>query len=404
MNLSIPYSFQPGLIPKLAVFPQVKDIYAKLPRDPIGGGRSSYTLRPAGFDTLVRSVKEAHSHGMGFNYLLNAAGLYGLEQTRIGQKKVRLFIEAIAGAGVDSVTVSLPYLLKIIKKEHPKMRVKVGAFALVDSPAKAKQWEQMGADVLCISAIACNRDFNQLARIRSSVRCELVLIANASCMPQCAWEPTHMHLLTQSSRSGDKLGGFCFDYCFLQCSSTRLNDPVSHIRSIWIRPEDLGLYRELGYDNFKLVERSCPQDLLLRRVEAYASGSFDGNLWELVAPVASIAKEQNAPFSQRLRMLFTFLRPDLMKLSSVFRFKRYAETVIPREFDRTSAPVYVDNRALDGFLEEALRNNCRAGACDSCGICRKWAAKAVSVNEEYARSAGSMAASLESDLVSGSLW
>src|SRR5271157_902352 len=112
MNLSIPYSFQPGLIPKLAVFPQVKDIYAKLPRDPIGGGRSSHTLRPAGFDTLVRSVKEAHRHGIGFNYLLNAAGLYGLEQTRIGQRKVRLFIDAIAGAGVDSVTVSVPYLLR----------------------------------------------------------------------------------------------------------------------------------------------------------------------------------------------------------------------------------------------------------------------------------------------------
>jgi collagenase-like PrtC family protease len=404
MNLSVPYSFQPGLIAKLAAYPQVKDMYAKLPRDPVGGGRSSYTLRPAGFDTLVRSVKEAHHHGIEFNYLLNAAGLYGLEQTRIGQKKLRLFIDAIAGAGVDSVTVSLPYLLRIIKREHPELRVKVGVFALVDSPAKARQWEQMGADVLCISAIACNRDFDQLARIRSSVRCELVLIANASCMPQCAWEPTHMHLLTQSSRSGDRLGGFCFDYCFLQCSSARLREPVSYVRSVWIRPEDLGFYRELGYETFKLVERSCPEEMLLRRVAAYATGSFDGNLWELVAPIASIAKEQNAPFLQRLKMFVTFLRPDFMKLSSVFRFKRYAETVIPREFDRTSAPVYIDNRALDGFLEDVLRNNCRTGACDWCGVCQRWAAKAVSVNEEYARNAGSMAASLESDLVSGSLW
>jgi len=404
MPFSVPYSFQPGLIPKLAAFPQVKDVYAKLTKDPVGGGRSSFTVRHAGPDMLKRAVAEAHACGIGFNYLLNAAGLYGLEQTRKGQKKIRRLLDAVAGAGVDSVTVSLPFLLSVVKKEHPRLKVKIGVFATIDSPAKARQWEQMGADELCVSAIACNRNFALLQKIRSSVRCGLQLIANASCLPNCAWEPTHMHLLTQSSRSDDGLDGFCFDYCFLHCSQTRLSDPVHYIRSVWIRPDDLGRYRTLGYENFKLVERSCPSDLLLRRVEAYARGSFDGNLWELVAPIAAITGKQAAPLSQRLRMVKTFMRPDFMRISSVLRYKKYAETVLPVQFDRASAPVYIDNRALDGFIDDCENHHCRNGACNSCAVCRQWAQRAVTVNEEHRTAACAMAAGLERDLVNGTLW
>jgi|WetSurMetagenome_2_1015567.scaffolds.fasta_scaffold00303_7 collagenase-like PrtC family protease len=404
MNLSVPFSFQPGLIPKLAAFSQVKDVYAKLPKDDIGGGRSSYTLRPVGFSALRRAVKEAHDHGIAFNYLLNAAGLYGLEQTRWGQKKIRRAVDRLADAGVDGVTVSLPYLLRVVKKTCPAMKVKVGAFALVDSPLKARQWADMGADALCVSAIACNRDFERLARIREAVACELFLIANASCLPGCAWEPTHMHLLSQSSSARDRLGGFCFDYCFLQCSAKRMADSVNYLRAVWIRPEDLGLYQKLGYEHFKLVERSCPPDLLLRRVAAYAAKRFDGNLWELVAPVAQIAQTQDTSLSQRLRMYKTFLRPSFMKISSVLRFKRYAEAVIPSDFGRAASPVYIDNRVLDGFLEVAMKNGCGAAKCAACDVCRAWAARAVFVDEGRRLSAADMAATLDGDCVSGKLW
>ena len=404
MNISVPYSFQPGLIARLAAYHQVKDVYAKLPRDEIGGGRSSYTLRPAGAGSLVGAVKEAHSHGIGFNYLLNAAGLYGMEQTRTGQKKIRAMLDRLVSAGVDSVTVSLPYLLRLIKKRHPSIRIKVGAFALVDSPLKARQWEDLGADAICVSAISCNRNFERLAQIRAAVKCELVLIANACCMPNCAWETTHMHLLSQSSTGGDRLGGFCFDYCFLHCSRLRLLDPVNYVRSVWIRPEDIAAYEKLGYGSFKLVERSCPADLLLRRVAAYASGSFDGNLWELIAPVAQISAMQKATLPHRLGMYRTFIRPDLMKISSVLRFKKYAETVIPSRFDRDSAPVYIDNRALDGFVHMLPKDACAEGACASCNVCRAWAERAVTVNREYADTAGAMAASLENDSINGKLW
>jgi hypothetical protein len=307
---------------------------------------------------------------------------------------------------VDAVTVSLPYLLRIVKKHYPALRVRVGAFAQVDSPQKARQWEDMGADTLCLSAISCNRDFERLGNIRSSVACGLQLIANASCLPSCAWENTHMHLLTQSSLTRHRLRGFCLDYCFLQCSRQRLSDPVNFIRSVWIRPEDLPLYEKIGYNDFKLVERSCPGDLLVRRVQAYSEGRFDGNLWELVAPVAWISGGQKAPLSTRLRMIALLLRPRFIRISSLLALKKYAEAVIQSDFSKKSSGVYIDNRSLDGFLEglRAIDCNVRPKACDGCGYCSKWAGSAVSMDADWREKATVLADNLDDGLVSGSLW
>ena len=40
MELSVAYTFEPGIIARLAQFPLVKELYGKLDRDCIGGGQS----------------------------------------------------------------------------------------------------------------------------------------------------------------------------------------------------------------------------------------------------------------------------------------------------------------------------------------------------------------------------
>jgi hypothetical protein len=239
--------------------------------------------------------------------------------------------------------------------------VKAGAFAVIDNVTKAKQWEAMGADSLCISAIGCNRNFSLLKAIRESVNCECILIANASCLQSCSYELTHMHLLSNSSRKGDPAKGFCLDYCFLHCSRKRLLEPVNYIRSVWIRPEDLYIYQNLGFSTFKLVERSCPSDLILKRVKAYADQNFTGNLLELVGPVSSIKQELGAPLSQRLKLIFTMLKPSKIKVSSLLLMKKFAEQVMIHDFGKESAGVYIDNKSLNGFIEGIKGRNKRSG-------------------------------------------
>jgi collagenase-like PrtC family protease len=406
MNLSVAYGFQSGVLEKLARFPQVKEVYGCIPGGAIGSGRSAYTLPRVSRAALRRAVSTAHGGGMAFNYLLNAASLYGMEQTRTGERAIRRTLDDLIDFKVDAVTVAVPLLLRIIKKHYPKLRVRVGAFALIDSPTKAKAWENLGADTLCISAIAANRDFDLLYALRSSVSCDLELIANASCLPGCIWEQTHMHVLSQSSTKKHGLKGFCFDYCFVQCSRERLSDPTRYIRSIWIRPEDLEIYEDLGYRHFKIVERSCPPELLLKRVAAYCNRTFDGNLWELTAPVAWIKNEQRVPKPALARMVALMLRPWLIKTSAMFDMKKFAETVIPHDFSRERSEVYIDNRALDGFLK-GLRSRaflCRTNRCGDCSYCRSWTEKAVVAGESWREAALASAERLDEGIVSGAHW
>jgi collagenase-like PrtC family protease len=404
VKLSVPCTFAPGLVEKLSAFSSVAELYGRIENGWIGGGRTAYTLRQASRRTLAATVNECSAHGIAFNYLLNAASLYGIEQTRAGQRRIRKTLDTLADLGIPWLTVSLPYLLRLVKSEYPRFKVKVGVFAQIDSPEKAGRWEALGADALCISAIACNRDFTALRAIRSAVSCDLQLIANAACIPQCIYEHTHMDLLSSSSRKGAAHGGFCLDYCFLQCSALRIREPDYLIKSVWIRPEDLHLYEALGYNWFKLVERSCPTDLLLRRVAAYHNRSFDGNLWELVGPVAFTPDKSATPLAIRMRTLFAMAKPWVARIKSLADVASYAALVTTTDFSRERAPVFIDNKKLDGFLAGIKARGCSPGTCGACGYCAQWRERSVAVNEAFQKEILGRADALDKGLLEGSHW
>jgi len=404
MKLSVAYTFEPGLIEKLARFQEVKEIFGKLDEDIFGGGRATYTLRPTSRASLQDSVQRAHACNITFNYLCNGATLGGLEQTKKGHTLIRRMLDFLMEIGVDSVTVASPFLLRMIKKQYPHLSVRASAFAVINSPQKARQWQNMGADTLCISAIACNRNFKMLEAIRSATHCELQLIVNASCLPDCVYELTHMNMLTQSSRSHDPLHGFCLDYCVLHCSMRRYMNPVNFIRSTWIRPEDLTMYEELGYGSFKILERSCPGDLLVKRVSAYTQRHFAGNLLEIVAPVAQIKKELHPSFWQRLRMMRVMFKPQNIKIKALLKIREFSENIIQHDFSAGTAALYIDNNALAGFLQGIRERECLLSDCDSCRYCHEWAEKCVDIKEDFRRKVLDLARELDSGLSDSSHW
>jgi len=183
--------------------------------------------------------------------------------------------------GIRHVTVSTPFLLEVIKARRPQFTVKVGIYAQVDTPRRAKFWEDLGADAINLESFSINRDFSRLAAIREAVRCDLQLIANHCCLPNCPLQSYHQNGFAHSS---DGSRTIFIDYCFLRCSQMRLEDPSLFIKSAWIRPEDLSRYEAMGYTTFKLIERGMPSAELLKRVAAYSARRFDGNLAELLLP------------------------------------------------------------------------------------------------------------------------
>lgn len=164
------------------------------------------------------------------------------------------------------------------------------------------------------------------------------------------------------------------------------------------------VYEELGYTTFKLVERSCPSDLIIKRVKAYSESSFSGNLLEIVGPVAAIKKELHTPYFQRLRMFITMFRPSKIRISSLLAMKKYAEQIIMHDYSKANASVYIDNKSINGFIEGLRKRSCASYECSQCGYCGSFAKKHVHYNNNFRASALASAEKLDQGLLNGEHW
>jgi collagenase-like PrtC family protease len=404
VSFSVATNFRDDLLDALKGRP-VSEVFGKLPSDSVGGGRASFTLGPLSVGAFKRHVARARQMGIGFNYLINAACLDNREYTRGGQRDLRRLLEFIEGCGVEGVTISLPFLLPIIKKNHPRLKVRVGVYARVDGVAKARFWEDMGADCITLESISVNRDFETLEGIRKAVGIRLQLIANSNCLMFCPLSGQHMVNLSHASQGGHKSRGFMIDYCVLKCSREKLNDPANYLRSEFIRPEDLYTYVDMGYTSFKILERGAPTALMAKRVAAYTERRFDGNLLDLIQPYGY--KERTGINNGRLGPLGNFLRyffrPGSVKVSKLLRLKKLAAKRGMLE-PLTGDPIYIDNRALDGFLDGFRRRDCRNTDCAACGYCESFAKKAVRVDEGYKAELMKLYEECFNDMHSGATW
>lgn len=404
MQLSLATNFDDELIGQVKEYP-VAELFGKLPRDFVGGGRPSYALAPLPRRRFGQHVRLAQSLGIGFNYLLNAACLDNLEFTRRGQRAIERTLGWLADSGVASVTVSLPYLLELIKRRFPQFKVTIGVFARVATVQQAKFWEGLGADCITLDPLIVNRDFKALAAIRASVGCDLQLIANSDCLLFCPLASYHMVGLSHASQRRHRSAGVALDYCLLTCTAAKLDDPVHYVRSNWIRPEDVRQYEDAGYGRLKILERGAPTDVLVRRVRAYAARRYDGNLLDLIDPLAgrqSADLRRNMLRGLRLRWRDGW-RSLLAEARGMAALSRLAEIRL-RQTDPVRPGVYVDNRMLDGFLKGFPNVSCAARDCDLCGYCHGWAKRAVTIDPDYDARYAEVERPLRERLCDGTWW
>lgn len=370
MKLSVPTNWQPDLLEKINKS-KVAEIYGKLDRDPVGGGRPSFILSYISKSQAKEYISAVHKTGLKFNYLLNASCLGNIEWTAQGQKRIRKFLDWLTTIGVDVVTVALPYLLQVVKKCYPHFATKISVCAGIDDPIQAKYWEDLGANEISLSPWAVNRDFKLLRRIRAAVNCDLQIYANTRCLMGCPFANYHYSSISHSSTSSGINNDFFIDYCMYSCAYLTLLEPWKLIASCWIRPEDLHYYKEAGINTVKLSERGIKTEYIQRIVEAYTVEKYEGNLMDLfLSPSKSLMFSRKYSW-KKIKFFFHPFGVDLFKLH---RFL----TRIPAD-----DPTHLDNNKLDGFLKFFIEEKCRQGNCDECGYCRAVADKALHMPESY---------------------
>ena len=370
MKIVMPTNWDDALIPRYKEL-GVAECYGKLAVDAIGGGRSAFVLPNVSEKHAGSHVRRLHDAGIKFNYLLNASCGSFREFSRSGDKALQKLLRWLANIDVDSVTVASPYLLQMIKEKYPGFKTCVSTNAEVGSLQKAVFWQGLGADQITLSHTSANRDFPLIRLLKNKVSCELRVIANTSCLMHCPLSRYHTAYDAHSSQS-DSLHrpGFAIDYCNLFCKFMRLEDPKQFISSQWIRPEDLCVYESAGIGAFKLIDRRCSTDELIRICRAYSRGRYDGNLMDLLPMFYGKTQLTYRTLPLKLRYFF---HPREQNLFSLIELGG-----ILQDFK-----INIDNTKLNRFIDKFTVSGCPSEGCESCGYCARVAGEALSYEEKY---------------------
>lgn len=342
MDISVPSRFEVELLDYLEIlnnkYGSIGKVYGSLPYSIIGHGRFSNLVinyGDFGFERVKSFSDRAHEIGLNVNYLANSLCLGDLGFEKLGFEKVTKYFGEVYESGADIVTVSSPYLLRIIKKEFPELKVEVSVHAHVDSVQKFRRWEQFGADIINLPG-SSNRNFELLDAISNSNSLKVELLVNESCLYDCAYALYH-HTLSSHRSKQPKEG---LDYCMLECVSDRIKNPEEIFRAPWIRPEDLQFYEHrFNIKKFKLQGRQMNIPWILRTVEAYSKREYRGNLLDLISPTYP-----NWGYRSQLA--------DGRKKNSAYNGK---------------PDVFIDNSLLNQFFKSIVRK----GGCTTLSDCKK---------------------------------
>lgn len=387
MKLQVGTNWDTKLINIVGDRKEVTEFYGCAPSTMVGTGRPSFILGKISDEEIPNYIKKVHEKGLEFNYTLNAPCMNNEEFNIAKHKKLISQLEFLVESGVDGFTVSIPYLIELIKKQFPNVKVKASLIAQINSVQKLKFYESLGADEVMIDYMV-NRDFKLLEQMREAANGKLTLIVNDFCLYQCPYRNYHYNCCGHASQQEHSTKGFYIEYCAMKCTLERLNNPALLISSRWIRPEDLKEYENIGYDSFKLSGRRMATHWIANVVNAYANRSYDGNLSDLI-DYSLLGMEENVhmPRYEELLNGVKELNSDNFMKIGMFYPKR----------------PFIDNKKLDGFLKPFMENHC-SGQCDKCGYCKAISKDVVTLDKEEVKRQKEMYGKLVEDLITSRMF
>lgn len=368
MKISLATNFDDNLIDGIKDYP-VYEIYGKLKNNFIGGGRPDNDLIDVQKEKFERHVKKTREAGIKFNYLLNGSCLSNNEQDIIWQENFKKFLNYLKSVGVNALTVTNPYILQFVKKYFKDdFTVRISTFACIDSYEKAKYWEQMGADYICVDFVKINRDFKTLKYMVDNLRkSKIEILVTNSCLKNCPMIHTHTNGLAHASTKDNKTN-FYEDWSLFYCQKEELENLEEYIKSPWVRPEDIKYYEDIGIEHFKITERDFPTSELVKRVKAYTERKYDGNLLDLIQGHGCLVKDN-----------LTLVKKEATTREEIYsEIKRVRGLGRARECERH---IFIDNKKLENFIKFFSENKC-TNQCDKCNYCKKISNNVITKNED----------------------
>lgn len=369
MKISLATNFDDTLIDKIKKY-NIYEVYGKLNGDLIGGGRPTNYLKTLDIKKFENHVKKVRNAGINFNYLLNSACLSNLNQDEQWVKNVIEFLGYLKSVGVNALTITNPYLVDLVKRYFANdFIIRVSSFACIDNYEKAKFWDNMGVDIICVDFCKVNRDFKMLKYMVQNLKCKIELLCTNSCLKDCPMIHTHVNDIAHASNINNNYKKY-EDWGLNFCQHYQLNNLEEYIKSPWIRPEDIITYEEIGIEHFKITERDFSTEWLVRRAEAYTKRKYHGNLLDLIqgsgaTHIDNLTLNKKENFNSREEVL-----KEIQRIRGIG---------CVREADRH---IYIDNDSIPAnFIKHFENNNC-SGMCSKCGYCKSICLKSIIKNDE----------------------
>ncbi len=378
MKLSIAANWDIDLLEGLAGIPEATSIYAKLPFDIVGGGRAGMVVPHIDWNSAEAYIAAAHERDLSFCYLLNAPCLGNLEQTPEGKKDILKFIAQLVDIGVDTVSIANLAVVALVRRNFPNLEIRGSVLSWPTNLSRLTYQEALGVNPLIIPYSEFNRDFKMLTKIRSGLSCDLQLFVNVSCIYNCHYLAEHACSVGHASQlaQNTRQAGFFLDFYLWQCTRRRLLHPELLLMSRWIRPEDLHCYEAMGFDEFKIIDRSRSTAWLLRAARAYADRRYQGNLLDIISlEMLGDPSGFHQDIDEQVRERMRHYNKEERQLT--LRMLKLRRRLL-------SLDLVIDNNALDNFLEGFQSIRCAETFCNDCRHCHKYAERAVRFDRDEA--------------------
>lgn len=280
-------------------------------------------------EEIKRQVSLAHKYKVRYNVLLNGSCMDGMQFSSSFQKKIVDFVKFLDEIKTDSVTVVDPFIISLIR-QHSKIHIIAGSWTEVVEPIRAKRLAERGADRIVLHQNVY-RNFEMLKKIRESVNIELEIIPNQGCLLQCEWFISHINMVSHASVATPKelKNWGNFDYAIKRCTKIRQTDPIEFLMSSFIRPEDLALYEDLGYNIFKIAGRNRSTEWMSNCLSAYLKRSYEGNIFDLSCHIVEDKKINFLP-NKNLDGWYQYMGSS----TDPKRFRRKAEEFYKKKLSR----------------------------------------------------------------------
>lgn len=320
----------------------IDEVYGSIKEHSWLTARPSFRLPDISENELREYIKRLKEIDIRFNYTLNTSTIGSKSEIYEKQDYITEQIKMLIDIGVDTFTVTLPYVAGMIRKINNNVGICVSTIANLESITQINVWfERYGINKVC-SNLSKNRDIRYLENAanfcnRNNIDLELMVNEFCGCgtansgVAHCIYRNHCYYLHSTDYTIGDskKLD----DYPMSCCISSRDKGEV-WLKLNYIRPEDIKLYNDIGINHFKITGRTANYDYLKRVITAYKYKLYNGNLLDLW---------------------------------------KHLQTITDVKEEEYKSDIYIDNRKLDGFLDFWFKNKghlCYREVCgESCSYC-----------------------------------